>query len=410
MSKKLAIIGGGAAGFFAGINAAAMREDMEVHIFDKAAQFLSKVKVSGGGRCNVTHACFDPQELVTYYPRGSRELLGPFYVFNPADTIEWFNKRRVQIHAEGDGRMFPVTNTSQTIIDCFLQEAEYHKVQLHTQMGLTSLKKLPDNKWQLDFNHGGSFIADKVLIASGSSNQIWEILKTMGHTIVEPVPSLFTFHIKDKRIAELMGVSVANVECTIPGEKITTSGPLLITHWGLSGPAILKLSAWAAVILAKKEYRFSFIVNFVPEYSFESCLHALTELKTSSPKKHIVNHNFGELPSRLWKSICIYCGVSDKLNWADAKKETLQQLAESLTRASFNVTGKSTFKDEVVTCGGVKLQEVDLRSMESKLHSGLYFAGEVLNIDAVTGGFNFQAAWTTGFIAATHITQSDEIV
>jgi len=408
MNFKLAIIGGGAAGFFAAINAAEMSPAIEVHVFEKAAQFLSKVRVSGGGRCNVTHACFNPKELIQFYPRGSRELLGPFYVFNPADTIEWFEKRRVKIHAEADGRMFPVTNTSQTIIDCFLQEAEHHNVQLHTQIGLTGITKLDNQQWQLNFNHGGDFIADAVIFASGSSMPIWEILKQLGHTIITPLPSLFTFHIKDKRIDELMGVSVPDVICKIDGEKISSTGPLLITHWGLSGPAILKLSAWAAVQLAAKQYQFTLKINFLPEHNYQSCLELLISQKIASPKKHIQLYPIGAVPSRLWKSICLYCGIHDKINWSDASKDMLQKLADSLTQAAFKVTGKSTFKEEFVTCGGVALEEVDLRTMQSKKLPGIYFAGEVLNIDAVTGGFNFQAAWTTAYIAASSITNPGE--
>ncbi|HRF77204.1 MAG TPA: NAD(P)/FAD-dependent oxidoreductase [Chitinophagales bacterium] len=408
MNFKLAIIGGGAAGFFAAINAAEMSPAIEVHVFEKAAQFLSKVRVSGGGRCNVTHACFNPKELIQFYPRGSRELLGPFYVFNPADTIEWFEKRRVKIHAEADGRMFPVTNTSQTIIDCFLQEAEHHNVQLHTQIGLTGITKLDNQQWQLNFNHGGDFIADAVIFASGSSMPIWEILKQLGHTIITPLPSLFTFHIKDKRIDELMGVSVPDVICKIDGEKISSTGPLLITHWGLSGPAILKLSAWAAVQLAAKQYQFTLKINFLPEHNYQSCLELLISQKIASPKKHIQLYPIGAVPSRLWKSICLYCGIHDKINWSDASKDMLQKLADSLTQAAFKVTGKSTFKEEFVTCGGVALEEVDLRTMQSKKLPGIYFAGEVLNIDAVTGGFNFQAAWTTAYIAASSITNGFE--
>ena len=379
-----------------------------MHVFEKAAQFLSKVRVSGGGRCNVTHACFNPKELIQFYPRGSRELLGPFYVFNPSDTIEWFEKRRVKIQAEADGRMFPVTNTSQTIIDCFLQEAEHYHVQLHTQIGLTGITQLDNQQWQLNFNHGGDFIADAVIFASGSSAPIWEILQQLGHTIITPLPSLFTFHIKDKRIDELMGVSIPDVVCKIEGEKISSTGPLLITHWGLSGPAILKLSAWAAVQLAAKQYQFTLKINFLPEHNYQSCLELLISQKSSSPKKHIQLYPIGAVPSRLWKSICLYCGIHDKINWSDASKDMLQKLADSLTQAAFKVTGKSTFKEEFVTCGGVALEEVDLRTMQSKKLPGIYFAGEVLNIDAVTGGFNFQAAWTTAFIAASSITNPVE--
>ena len=405
LNFKLAIIGGGAAGFFAGINAASLIPGLEVHIFDKAAQFLSKVKVSGGGRCNVTHACFDPDELITFYPRGAKELLGPFYIFNPADTVDWFEQRRVNIQAEADGRMFPVTNSSQTIIDCFMQEAEHNNIKLHTQTGVTSMQITTANRWHLHFINGSEFAADFVIVATGSSPQVWEILSKLNHTIIAPVPSLFTFHIKDKRIDELMGVSVPNVECKIEGEKIVTTGPLLITHWGLSGPAILKLSAWAAIPLAAKQYRFNLIVNFIPTLDKQSCFEQLMSHKISSPKKHIQNTPIGEISSRFLKSVTAFCGIDDKMNWSDVSKEKLQNLASVLTESKFQVTGKSTFKDEFVTCGGIKLQEVDFRTMQSKLHPNLFFAGEVLNIDAVTGGFNFQAAWTTGYIAANGIAE-----
>ena len=407
MNLKLAIIGGGAAGFFAGINAAELVPGLEVHIFDKSAQFLSKVKVSGGGRCNVTHACFEPELLVNNYPRGAKELLGPFYVFNPSDTINWFKQRRVNIHAEPDGRMFPVTNTSQTIIDCFLHEAEQLQIRLHTQTGVTQLHH-HENKWLLVFSNGKSDTFDFVLVATGSSPQVWKMLATLGHTIVEPVPSLFTFHISDKRIEGLMGVSVPEVTCKIEGEKISTQGPLLITHWGLSGPAILKLSAWGAVALAKKQYNFNLIVNFLPEHDYESCLNMLLSLKMSSPKKNIINTPLGNISTRLHKSLCNYCGIADTLNWSDVTKVVLQKFAAVLTESNFEVKGKSTFKDEFVTCGGIKLQEVDFKTMQSKKYPNLFFAGEVLNIDAVTGGFNFQAAWTTGYIAATGIQQIAE--
>lgn len=406
LNFKLAIIGGGAAGFFAGINAAEKVQGLEVHIFEKAAQVLSKVKVSGGGRCNVTHACFEPETLTQFYPRGAKELLGPFYVFNPVDTVEWFAKRRVNIVAEHDGRMFPSTNVSQTIIDCFLNEGDKFGVQIHTQTGISGLRITDDSQWHLQLQNGKEFLADFLVIATGSSPQVWQILGTLNHTIIPPVPSLFTFHIHDKRIESLMGVSVPNAVCRLEGEKTTTSGPLLITHWGLSGPAILKLSAWQAIALAAKQYRFNLIVNFMPEYHPASCFAMLMDYKKSAPKKHVHNTVIGDLPSRLWKSLAIYSGIDEKLNWADATKDMLQQLASCITASNFMVTGKSTFKEEFVTCGGIKLQEVDFRNMQSKLHPNLFFAGEVLNIDAVTGGFNFQAAWTTGFIAAEGIAET----
>lgn len=407
MKKNIAIIGGGAAGFFAAINVAELMPEMAVHVYDKAAQFLSKVKVSGGGRCNVTHACFDPQELVTYYPRGNKELLGPFYIFNPADTLEWFKQRRVNIQAEKDGRMFPVTNTSQTIIDCFMYEAEQLHVHLHTQTGINAIQFI-NNEWQLQLTNGSLFNCTYLIIASGSSSQVWKLLSDLGHTIIAPVPSLFTFHIKDKRIDELMGVSMPNVICKIAGEKISTNGPLLITHWGLSGPAILKLSAWGAIVLAAKQYNFTLTINFLPDLDLSECVEMLSSLKITSPKKTIMHTNLGEIPTRLYKSLCTFCGITDKLNWADINKEMLHKFAGVLTESNFEVKGKSTFKEEFVTCGGVKLQEVDFKTMQSKLFPQLFFAGEVLNIDAVTGGFNFQAAWTTAYIAANGIAEMEK--
>ncbi len=403
MQKKLAIIGGGATGFFAGINTAEINPDLDVHIFEKGAAFLNKVKISGGGRCNVTNACYDPKELSENYPRGKKELLGPFYEFNPQHTIEWFEKRNVKLKTEEDGRIFPVSNSSQTIIDCFLTEAKKNNVKLHLQKGIRTIEAHKENKWKLDFLDASEFICDHLLIASGSSNQIWNCLQNIGHNILPPVPSLFTFNIKDNRINELMGISVPVANCAVVDTKIMTSGPLLITHWGLSGPAILKLSAWGARELHTKQYNFKLKINFIPEYSYATCFDFLHSLKKYIPKKTIQQTNELNLPSRLFKNLCQYCGINEKLNWSDISKEKMQQLAETLTESIFEVNGKSNFKDEFVTCGGIDLREVDFKTMQSKMFPHLYFAGEVLNIDAITGGFNFQAAWTTAYIAAVGI-------
>ena len=403
MQKTLAVIGGGAAGFFGAINAAEADPEIDINIFEKGNNFLSKVKISGGGRCNVTNACFEPELLVSNYPRGKKELLGPFYIFNPEHTIEWFGKRNIKIVREEDGRMFPSTNSSQTIIDCFIEEAAKHKIHLHLQTGIQEVLRNEDGKWKLISSDKKEFLSDKLLITTGSSNQIWNILKQLGHTIVPPVPSLFTFNIKDPRINDLMGISVPNVTCSIENTKLTTSGPLLITHWGLCGPAILKLSAWAAVELNALQYNFQLRINFIPEFNYQSCLEVLSANKKTSPKKTILLTNNFNLPNRLYKSICDFAEIPAALNWSDISKEKIQLLAKLHTESIFEVRGKSNFKDEFVTCGGVKLQEVDFKTMQSKICPNLYFAGEVLNIDAVTGGFNFQAAWTTAFIAAKAI-------
>jgi len=403
MQKTLAVIGGGAAGFFGAINAAESDPELQVHIFEKGNNFLSKVKISGGGRCNVTNACFEPELLVQNYPRGKKELLGPFYIFNPEHTINWFAKRNIKIVAEEDGRMFPSTNSSQTIIDCFMAEAAKHKIHVHQQTGIQEILQLEKGDWKLISSDKKEYHFDQLLITTGNSQQVWNMLKQLGHTIIPPVPSLFTFNVKDKRIQDLMGVSIPNVSCSILHSKLNTSGPLLITHWGFSGPAILKLSAWAAIELHALQYNFKLQINFIPEFNYQTCLEILSANRKTSPKKTIALTNKFNLPGRFYKSICDFAEIPASLTWSDISKDKMQLLANLLTESIFQVTGKSNFKDEFVTCGGVKLQEVDFKTMRSKICPNLYFAGEVLNIDAVTGGFNFQAAWTTAFIAANAI-------
>lgn len=399
--KMVVIIGGGAAGFFCAINLARLRPDLEVHILEKSQQVLSKVKVSGGGRCNVTHACFNPEELIENYPRGGKELLGPFHHFQPADTIQWFEDRGVELHTEDDGRMFPVTNSSQTIIDCFLREATKYHVHIHFGVQVESITSV-DNAWKIDCKNQ-TFHAIAVMMATGSSQQAWSLLKQLGHTIIPPVPSLFTFHIRDKRIDGLMGVSIPHVQASLMNTDLITEGPLLITHWGLSGPAILKLSAWGADVLAKKQYRASIQINFCPTYDSASCIDYLRGMRNDHPKKKVVNDHFPTIPSRLWKQLCAFGNITENHNWADLSNIMIESFAEILTSSTFSINGKSTFKEEFVTCGGVALNEVNMRNMESRLHPNLYFGGEMLNIDAVTGGFNFQAAWTTGWLAARSI-------
>jgi predicted Rossmann fold flavoprotein len=395
----LIVVGGGAAGFFAAINYAALHNGKKVLILEKSAQLLGKVKVSGGGRCNVTHACFEVKDLVKFYPRGSKELLGAFYKFQPADTIEWFKKRGVNIKKEADGRMFPVTDNSQTIIDCFLKATQDYAIDIKTQEGLISLAK-PEatNNWKVVTTRK-EYEAAQVIITTGSSEQIWKMLGSLGHAIEPPVPSLFTFNVKDPRINNLMGVAVKNATVKVDGTKLKEHGPLLITHWGFSGPAVLKLSAWGARALHQLNYHCTIEINWNANYDANTIMEYLQLQQRNSARQKVINHSYADMPSRLWQSLINQIGISDK-NWADINKKQLQLLANELTQAKFEVKGKSTFKEEFVTCGGVKLNEVDFKTMESKIHANLYFSGEVLNIDAITGGFNFQAAWTTAWIAA----------
>lgn len=392
--KKIVVVGGGAAGFFAALACAEKNPDYQIIILEKSQKLLSKVKVSGGGRCNVTHACFDVRELVKFYPRGEKQLLGPFSRFNPQNTIEWFSARGVKLKAESDGRMFPVTDSSQTIIDCFLEEANRKYIQIKLGAGVESLKK-ENNQW-LVTTKSETITCDSIIITAGSSEQVWRMLKSLALTLVEPVPSLFTFNIKDERLNELPGIAVKNASATIYGNpKLKTTGPILITHWGLSGPAILKLSAWGARQLAALNYRFQLNVNWTGIETKENVLSLLQQLKQTKAKQQISNHPLFDIPVRLWKALV----NAEGLNYADLSKAKLDEIASSLTVCSFDVNGKSTFKEEFVTAGGVDLNEIDFKTMQSKKHSGLFFAGEVLDIDAITGGFNFQAAWSTGYIA-----------
>jgi len=400
-NKKVVIVGGGAAGFFGAINYARLNPEDEVIIIEKGKNLLGKVKVSGGGRCNVTHSCFDPRELVKFYPRGSKALRGPFSKFQPGDTIGWFDERGVSLKTEDDGRMFPETNISQTIIDCFLKEAEDFKVKIETGCALNGLKFNPEseNKWTIESGNG-EINCDKILIASGSSPAIWDQLNQLGMNIVKPVPSLFTFNIKDARINDLPGVVCPQAVVKIKGSKLEEVGPVLVTHWGLSGPGIIKLSAWGARTLNDCDYKFDISVNWCPGYHSDQMIAELKGLKEVHSKKKIANTNLFDLPKRLWRSFLGHCQIDENKIWAEIPNKALNKLAETLCSSQFQVDGKSTFKEEFVTAGGVELNEIDFKTMESKKFPGLYFAGEVLNIDGVTGGFNFQAAWTTSWLAA----------
>lgn len=394
------IVGGGAAGFFTAINIAEKNPKLKIAILERGKEVLSKVRVSGGGRCNVTHACFDPNELVKFYPRGEKELRGPFHQFCSGDTIEWFEKHGVELKIEDDGRMFPVSNSSQTIIDCFLKATEKLGIKALTGQSVQSIFKKEDC-WKID-TQNENFAAAKLVMATGSNPKIWDMLQEQGHAIVSPVPSLFTFNIKDPRIKELPGVA-ARVTVNVKDTKLESTGPLLITHWGMSGPAILKLSAWGARILHDKNYQFTIFVNWLNDVETEDAEKILKDLKQEHAKKAVSKKSPFDFPNRLWESLVFASEIGSETKWADLSRNQLQNLALQLTKAKFQVNGKSTFKEEFVTAGGIDLKEINFKTMESKLHQNLYFAGEIVNIDAITGGFNFQNAWTSGFILANNI-------
>jgi len=394
---NIIVVGGGAAGFFTAINIVEKNPKLKVSILERGAEVLQKVRISGGGRCNVTHACFEPNELVKFYPRGEKELRGPFHQFCSGDTIEWFERHGVELKIEDDGRMFPISNSSQTIIDCFLQATQKLGIKILTGQSVQSIFE-NNGFWKVE-TQSEHYLVEKLILATGSNPKIWELLQNFGHAIVSPVPSLFTFNIKDTRIKELPGVA-ANVSVKVKDTKLNSSGPLLITHWGMSGPAILKLSAWGARILHDKNYQFTIYVNWLNDVDTEDAEKILKELKQEQAKKAVSKKSPFEFPNRLWESLVLASGIESQTKWADVSKIQLQKLAHELTNASFQVNGKSTFKEEFVTAGGIDLKEINFKTMESKLHQNLYFAGEIANIDAITGGFNFQNAWTSGFIIA----------
>lgn len=398
------IIGGGAAGFFAAINIAEQNPNLSIAILERGKTGLQKVKISGGGRCNVTHAEFIPSELIENYPRGKKELLGPFHTFMTGDTIAWFEERGIVLKIEEDGRMFPVSNSSQTIIDCFLNEAKKYNVEIlynHTVKTVI----INEDKFIVKTNQG-NLSANKIIMATGSNPKIWNLLSDWGHTIVSPVPSLFTFDIKDGRIKDIPGVVAKDVEVRVVDTDLISEGPLLITHVGISAPSILKLSAFGAVELAKLNYNFKISVNFI-RYDIESCVEYLKSAKQEYSKKTVLNSVQFDLPKRLWKKLVLASNIQETERWADLNKVQLETLANQLTNAVFQVIGKSTFKEEFVTAGGVDLKEINFKTFESKRIPNLYFAGEVMNVDAVTGGFNFQNAWTSAFIVFKAISKSN---
>lgn len=409
-SKQLIVIGGGAAGFFCAINAARMNSFLKVTIVEKTSKLLAKVKVSGGGRCNVTHACFEVSALVKKYPRGANFLKKTFYQFNTNHCIDWFKERGVTLKTEADGRMFSVTDSSQTIIDCLICEANKFGVKM---MLASEVKKVipKKDKFELQLSNTDTLTADYVCIACGGypKSLMFGWLKDLNHTIQDPVPSLFTFNMPGSSIIELMGISVEKVSVKIAGSKLAEEGPLLITHWGMSGPAILKLSAWGARELADKNYHFTLLVNWIPIYNEQTLRNEWNSIRSTHSAQKIINRNPFVLPNRLWMYLLVESGIKEELRWADLPSKEQNRLIKNLTAQEFEVKGKTTFKEEFVTCGGINLAEVDPNTMQSNIIPDLFFAGEILNVDGITGGFNFQHAWTSGWIAAKTISEKSVV-
>jgi predicted Rossmann fold flavoprotein len=396
--KDIIIIGGGAAGFFAAASSAENNPGNNVIILEKGNMVLSKVKISGGGRCNVTNTCTDPAELIKYYPRGGKELLSPFHRFSSGNIIEWFERHGVKLKTEPDGRIFPVSDDSQTIVDCLNNTVQKAGIKVLKQNGVTKIQKDTKGDWIITTSEK-EFHVNAVIICSGSSGSVWKMIESIGHTIEPPVPSLFTFIINDKRIKNIPGISVKNTDIKIEGTKLKSVGPILITHWGMSGPGILKVSAWGAKELHKMDYKFKLRINWLSGVNQESAKELLIKIKNSNLTRRIYSFSPFEIPLRLWERLLEYINLDKDLKWNNISQNLITNLASEITDSCFNVSGKSTFKEEFVTCGGVRRSEIDFKNMESKLNKGLFFAGEVIDIDAVTGGFNFQAAWTTGWIA-----------
>ena len=407
MQKTLLVAGGGAAGFFCAVTAARLNPQLKVILVEKTGKLLSKVKVSGGGRCNVTHACFSIPDMIKKYPRGSNFVKKTFHQFFTSDTIQWFEERGVPLKTEADGRIFPVSNSSQSVIDCLLQEAGKYSVEIrfHHEIKSIEYKKDPVS-FIIHFNNELKLSADFICVASGGypKSSMFDWILSSGHSIETPVPSLFTFNMPGNSVVSLMGISVPDAQVKISGESLKERGPLLITHWGMSGPAILKLSAWGARTLNKKEYRFEIRVNWLGDRNDQSIRDEMQMIRESSGGKKIRQRNPWDLPQRLWDWLLDQSGIKD-IHWADLPAAQQNILIRNLTNMSFNVEGKTTFKEEFVTAGGIRLSEINHHTMESRIRPGLYFAGELLDVDGITGGFNFQHAWTSGFIAGKSIAE-----
>lgn len=403
-SKHVAVLGGGAAGVFAALATKAANPDFHVTLLEKSAVLLAKVKVSGGGRCNVTHACFDPRQLVLNYPRGSKELIGPFTRFQPRDTIQWFEARGVELKTEGDGRMFPITDQSSTIIDCFLAEAKKLNVEILLRQKIKKIHRQND-LFAIDLE-GKTLECGSLVLATGSHIDGHNLARDFGHTVIDPVPSLFTLNIPDSPLLDLAGISVPKAVIKLAGTSIEQSGPLLLTHWGFSGPAALRLSAWGARIFHQHQYKIEILVDWLPDLKKEALLNQIQKLRKETPGQQIAANPLFQLPKNLWKRFVSLSGIGETKKFAELSNDAIHKLVDLLKSGIFQVNGKTTYKEEFVTCGGVALDEVNFKTMESRLCKGLYFAGEVLDVDAVTGGFNFQNAWTTGWIAAQAIAAS----
>ena len=399
------MIGGGAAGFFGAIACATAHPHAQVTLLEAGHQPLSKVRISGGGRCNVTHACFDPAALVQYYPRGGKALRGAFSRFQPKDTVAWFQSHGVQLKTEADGRMFPVTDSSETIVDCLVKAANEAGVKLRVGTAVKSVRRnsIPtQEEFEIELKTGEIVKCDRLLLATGSNPQGHRWAKDLGHTVAPPVPSLFTFNIPDSRLKDLAGVSVNDAHLRLPDAPSTLNeqaGPLLITHWGVSGPAVLKLSAWGARFLHDQHYQTPLLINWLPQYNQDSLRKLLLAVKSQLPQRQITASCPVPIPKRLWMSLVTHVGIGAEERWAQVSKKALNQLIQELNQGRYFIKGKGIFKEEFVTCGGVSLKEVDFKTMESRKCPGLYFAGEILDIDGVTGGFNFQSAWTTASLA-----------
>jgi predicted Rossmann fold flavoprotein len=400
VAEKIAIVGGGAAGFFAAITCAEANPKNEVSIYERGSEFLTKVRISGGGRCNVTHACVEPRAMSERYPRGERALISPLHRFSVSDTVAWFERRGVRLKTEEDGRMFPVTDSSGTVIDCLLHEARTAGVRLFARKGVDAVRRTSDG-FELHFAGGKTAVCNRLLLATGGTRSAsgGEIAESLGHAVALPVPSLFSFHVGEAWLRSLPGVSVPEVEASVLGKRLRERGPILVTHQGVSGPVILRLSAWGARLLHEMDYQFTLRLNWLPDSSEEIVRRQLRSLRDSNPNRRVANSPLGALPHRLWEQLTRQAGIDSGIRWTTLSRLQANALAALLVRTELTIHGKSLNKDEFVTCGGVKLSGVDFKTMESRVVPGLYFAGELLDIDGITGGFNFQAAWTTGWIA-----------
>jgi predicted Rossmann fold flavoprotein len=401
---EVIVIGGGAAGFFGAIQTVERDPGKKILILEKSNKLLSKVRVSGGGRCNVTHHCFQPSALARHYPRGEKPLKSLFKEYQAKDVVTWFSIKGIKLKTEEDGRMFPVTDSSQTIIDCFLKCADEYGIQIQINAPVTKIEKRGE-VFEVTVEKGYKFKAKKLLLAIGGhpNQQAYTIVRQLGHTIIKPIPSLFTFNDSEKNFKDLMGVSVSNGLVRIAGTKLGQQGPILITHWGLSGPAVIKLSAWAAEYLHEKHYEVTALVSWIGDIQEETVRNFLLDYKGKHKKRKVMSYSLFDLPQRLWLRLCELAEIAENKIWDEVTQKSINRLLELLIRCPFKIRGKTTFKEEFVTCGGVDLHEIDNTTMESKKLKGLFFAGEVLNIDGETGGFNFQAAWTTAYLASKNL-------